>query len=232
MRFPRSAVLALLGACLLAGAFVAPADEAVRLPLRIDFEDVEPGRPLRPEWIEKHFGPLQWSHLEGRAIFVPAADGAALRVDYPAGGYRSKTSSAQFVTDLPPAGEGFLRYRVRFSADFPFRKGGKLPGLAGGGSRFTGGRKPDAGGGWSARYMWRRRGELELYLYHPDMPGEWGHRHPLGLRAEPGRWYELAQHVVVNDPGEANGVIDVWVDGRHQLRVDGLRLRGTERGLA
>lgn len=201
--------------------------------LDVDFDNQHPGS-ISPESLTDLFGPLHWHGLDGRAVVVAEEEsesGKVLETRYPKAAYGSKKSGASFVSKLPPAQEYFLTYKIRFSEDFPFTKGGKLPGLSSSGSEFTGGRIPPKSGGWSARYMWRREGELELYLYHPEMKGPTGDRIALDFRCEPSVWYTLTQRIRVNDPGESNGRIEVWIDGKQYLDRDGLFLRGEETGL-
>ncbi len=199
----------------------------------VDFEDQKPGA-LSPETLTSMFGALQWHGIENRAVIVSGEEsesGNVLETNFPRGAHGSQNSGASFVSELPPAPEYYLTYKVRFSEGFPFTKGGKLPGLSSSGSEFTGGRIPPESGGWSARYMWRREGELELYLYHPDMKGPTGDRVALAFQCEPSIWYVLTQRVRVNDLGMSNGQIEVWIDGKRYLERDGLRLRGGESGL-
>lgn len=59
-----------------------------------------------------------------------------------------------------------LSYAVRFSSNFNFVLGGKLPGLYGGIGN-TGGNIPDGTDGFSTRYMWGRNGVGEVYAYLP-----------------------------------------------------------------
>jgi hypothetical protein len=53
-----------------------------------------------------------------------------------------------------------LSYYVRFSENFDFVKGGKLPGLFGGVGN-SGGEIPDGTDGFSTRFMWRRNGDFK-----------------------------------------------------------------------
>ena len=66
----------------------------------------------------------------------------------------------------PPADSMHLRYAVRFPPGFNFVKGGKLPGLYGGVGN-TGRRIPTGEDGFSARVMWRKHGDGEVYAYLP-----------------------------------------------------------------
>lgn len=206
----------------------------VELPVRVDFEDLKVG-PLAPDDLPYLFGQIHWEKLNDRAMVVATGEPEikqVLEVAYPEGGYGSKRSGASFVSKLPPRQEYYLTYRIRFSDGFPFNKGGKLPGLSSSGSEFTGGRLPPKTGGWSARYMWRRKGDLELYLYHPKMKGPTGERVALDFRCQPATWYTLTQRIRVNDPGKSNGLIQVWIDGTRHLDLTDLYLRGEDVGLA
>jgi hypothetical protein len=59
-----------------------------------------------------------------------------------------------------------LEYEVFFPKGFPWVKGGKLPGLAGGDGGKCGGGE-HSNDCWSARLMWRANGAGEAYLYVP-----------------------------------------------------------------
>ncbi|MGB7439660.1 MAG: polysaccharide lyase [Coleofasciculaceae cyanobacterium] len=160
-----------------------------------------------------------------------------LRVNYPAS---SASPSVSRKHDLPLGGAGFygnlgmspkdslrLSYYVRFSENFNFVKGGKLPGLFGG-STANGGNIPDGTDGFSTRFMWRRQGDGELYAYLPTSNnygtsigrGNW--------QFQPGVWHHLEQEVILNEPGQENGRVRVWVDGTEVLEEDGLTFRSVD----
>ena len=113
------------------------------------------GQAVRADWPG-----LSKRRLPGAAFIVrdEAAHGKVLRVAFPKGRSAPRTGGLQFSVNIPSADEYWLSYQVKFEPGFDFRKGGKLPGLTSGGSRYTGGKKPTAGDGWSARYMWRTGG--------------------------------------------------------------------------
>ena len=150
-----------------------------------------------------------------------------LRVRYPAGSASPSVSrregaplgGAQFYADLslPPQSELRLSYAVRFSENFDFVKGGKLPGLFGG-EGASGGNIPDGTDGFSTRLMWRRNGDGEVYAYLPTSEkygtsigrGNW--------QFQPGTWYQIEQAITLNHPERTDGQLQVWIDG--QLVVD------------
>lgn len=160
-----------------------------------------------------------------------------LRVSYPEGSASPKVSrekerplgGAQFYANLniPPAEALKLSYYVRFSDNFEFVKGGKLPGLFGGTST-SGGEIPDGKNGFSTRFMWRRNGDGEVYAYLPTSKnygtsigrGNW--------QFSPGLWHHIEQEVILNNPQKKDGKIRVWVDGQQVLDKDNVTFRTTE----
>lgn len=160
-----------------------------------------------------------------------------LRVTYPKGsasptvarGDDAPLGGAQFIADLglPPRDALHLRYYVRFDESFKFVKGGKLPGLVGG--SINSGRKiPDCRNGFSTRFMWRRKGDGEVYAY---LPTSVDHGTSLGRGNwifRPGTWHALEQEVVLNTPGRSDGCIRVWFEGKSVLEQGGLEFRNVE----
>ena len=160
----------------------------------------------------------------------------AVRITYPAGSASSRSASlegsayggTQVYLLLPhgPVEAATLSYCLRFPVGFDFVKGGKLPGLFGG-TVTSGQHIPDGTDGWSTRYMWRRGGAGEVYAY---LPTSVAHGTSLGRGAwsiTPGRWQCLAQTVVLNTPGVANGSVTLRLDGRQVFAAKGLLFRTT-----
>ncbi|HEY9669652.1 MAG TPA: hypothetical protein V6C91_22755, partial [Coleofasciculaceae cyanobacterium] len=159
-----------------------------------------------------------------------------LRVRYSAGSASPTVSrnqqaplgGVQFFADLGMRSQDSLRlsYYVRFSKDFDFVKGGKLPGFFGGTD--TDGRQiPDGTNGFSTRYMWRKNGDGEVYAY---LPTSTKHGTSMGRgnwRFKRATWHHLEQEVVLNQPGQKNGRIRVWFDGKKVLDEDRLVFRTT-----
>ncbi len=152
----------------------------------------------------------------------------SLKMDYPA----NEQSNAGAKWQVPGQQEYYLSYWLKFDNNFDFDgnkySGGKLPGL-GEGNLASGGIKPNGDNGFTSRYMWREGGKATLYLYHMDMAGTWGD--DILLKGEDGqdkyfergKWHNMIQRVQVNDAGQANGEIDVWMDKEQVLDMDGLR---------
>jgi len=131
-----------------------------------------------------------------------------------------------------------------FESGWQWNMGGKLPGFYGGdndqiATTCSGGQH--ASGCWSARLMWREEGAGEVYTYLP--PGyaandvqcnvppfstcnpTYGASVGRGaFHFQPGQWTTVSQRVRLNDPGQANGEIELFVDGQSTINVSGLVL--------
>lgn len=180
-----------------------------------------PGVPLAAEVS----GPRAWGAENAQPI------PGGLRVSFPAGSInpgnpRAPRGGAGFLRPLPPGAEArCLSYVVRFEEGFAFARGGKLPGLYGGQAP-SGCTAAELSRGFSARLMWREGGVGELYLYAPDRRARCGESIGRGsFRLVPGTTHVLAQEVVLNRPGAADGAIRLWLDGRPVLEATGLTLR-------
>jgi len=202
--------------------------------IRVDFETNTIG-PYTLSNLEGNWQSVPWSQLENMAFITTDPSehhGKVLTIHYPKGSVGPSEGGAQFEVSLPSAREYWLQYDLKMKSDFDFRLGGKLPGLASGGTKYTGGNRPTEGQGWSARYMWRKGGSVVLYLYSIDMHGKWGDDHKLDFAPlETGRWYTVRQHVRVNDPQQKNGLVETWIDDEKVQHLDGLRLRLAPLGL-
>lgn len=202
-------------------------------PLKIDFSSLPMG-PVSGDALRQHVPGLIWSTLQKRGSILQADTRPAskyLRMGYPAGGVGPDESGGQFLVGLPSCEELWLSYELRFDKGFDFCKGGKLPGLTSGGSKYTGGTIPSEGQGWSARYMWNAGGKAIIYLYTIDMPGKWGAALPLqGVQFKPEHWHRLTQRIRLNTEDAANGILEVWFDGTLVLQREDIRFRIGDKG--
>jgi len=179
-----------------------------------------------------------WGMENMQAIADPSGRfDRVLRVYYPAGSASPTVSrnsgaplgGAQFYANLgmTPTDSLLLSYYVCFSENFDFVKGGKLPGIFGG-TVTSEGKIPDGTNGFSTRFMWRRNGDGEVYAYLPTSEkygtslgrGNW--------QFQPGTWHHIEQEVFLNQPGQFDGSIRVWVDGQLILDRRGLLFRTTD----
>ncbi|KIM49680.1 polysaccharide lyase family 14 protein [Hebeloma cylindrosporum] len=156
--------------------------------------------------------------------------------------------------DLSTAKEATFGYSVYFPKGFAFNLGGKLPGLYGGNSEAeavgcSGGRRSSAC--FSARLMWRSGGQGEFYTYLPpytesrfaanrkvcniapasDCNPTYGASVGRGaFTFATGAWTTISERVRLNDVGQANGEIQLFVNGKSVINVGGLILRDSAAG--
>jgi len=194
---------------------------------------------LNDDWESPHW------HLgfdQGRVSIVEAGGsrGKAMEVTYPAGKYGAGGASAflsdvQFGMGLPETYEElYVAYDIRFEEGFDFVRGGKLPGLCGADVNQspqtgcnTGGGYPTGYDGWSARGMWRENGALENYIYHAAQRNYYADSELWGVDAVPGVWHSVQHRVVLNTPGQKNGILEAWFDGKKVLSLNNLEYRKT-----
>ena len=168
--------------------------------------------------------------------------GEALRVTVKQGKVQGVNTQFRFADNLgEEPQEMYFRYYLRLGENWnPKLEGGKLPGFAGTYNRAGwGGRRANGVNGWSARgafFRWRDQispmGALRgigSYVYFADMPATYGslwgwNEGPTGM-LEKNRWYAVEQHVRLNTPGRADGLLQAWIDGRLAFEKQDIRFR-------
>jgi hypothetical protein len=148
---------------------------------------------------------------EGR---VMVTEGQRLRVNFAIGKIGPEEGGAGWRMPFGKHETAEMSYTLRFSKDFDFVKGGKLPGLCGGPENVSGGRPANGQNGFSARLMWRRDGRGEAYVYHKNQKGDYGDRFaiPAALRLPADTPVKVRLAVSMNMPGKSDGVLRVWID--------------------
>lgn len=195
-----------------------------------------------------------WSYYDPRSYaervsedpergFVPLS-GDALRVRFKKGknlgldlryGFRNKLG-------FEPE-EVYFRYYLRLGSSWsPDTDGGKLPGFGGTYGKAGWGLRQSSGyDGWSLRGLFSVMASasnpmagstpIGTYAYHADMASESGDNlnWSLGRLAalQRNRWYCIEQYLKLNKPGQKNGILRAWVDGRLAYEKTDLRLRKT-----
>ncbi|CAG0930877.1 MAG: polysaccharide lyase [Rhodocyclaceae bacterium] len=182
-----------------------------------------------------------WGKKNLTSYVVGETGNTVLRVHFPAGTYDPGSMIAQ---GLPVGGTGFailfdgsaatcatLTYRLRFSNDFDFVRGGKLPGLAGGVAH-TYPRLPRGINGYTARLMWRELGAGEIYAYLRTTPrptNYYGTSIGRGsFHFSKGEWHTVTESIRLNDPTMADGVMHLTLDGKLVIDQNSLLIRDRE----
>jgi len=160
---------------------------------------------------------------EGR-IAVVEHDGLKwLRVNFAIGKIGPEAGGAGWRMPFVRQAAAELRYTLRFSENFDFVKGGKLPGLCGGPENVSGGRPANGVNGFSARLMWRKDGRGEAYVYHKNQQGNYGDSFafPADFRFPTNEPAQVRLAVTMNTPGKRDGTLRVWLtlQGRPEQRM-------------
>jgi hypothetical protein len=164
--------------------------------------------------------------------------GKALRIRVDRGGHYGASLQFRFKKRLGEEPEAvYFRYYLRFADDWNPVRGGKLPGIAGTYGRAGWGGRPSHGDdGWSARGLFRGqkdgRTPVGFYCYHADMRGRYGSnwlwdKEDLGY-LENNRWYCVEQYARMNTPGQNDGILRAWIDGRLAFEKADVRMRNVE----
>jgi hypothetical protein len=204
-------------------------------------ENIYPSLPdITQTFISRHGKDQVQDSIRGSANLTNKAYGNEIKditVHYPAGSYDPGSmvrlglpyGGIEFKSRLEPPGREclILTYELKFDENFNFVKGGKLPGLYGGIGN-TGGKIPNGHDGFSTRYIWKEKGVGAIYAYLPTSK-TWGTAIGLGSWTfSVGRWHTLEQLVKLNTPGQADGVISIWYDGKLVHSEAGLVFRDTK----
>ena len=172
---------------------------------------------------------------EGHLSVVRTGGGKAYRVDYAVGEIGPEKGGIGWRYPIRESEAAELTYRLTFSRDFRWVKGGKLPGLCGGPDSVTGGNPADGRNGFSARLMWRADGRGEAYVYHMNQPKKYGESFPFpaDFRFPAGEPLLVRIRVSMNTPGRRDGRLDVRVgtarsgELRHVVRRSDVEWRAT-----
>ena len=157
--------------------------------------------------------------------------GKGLDIRIPAGGFRG---FGPFDRIEPTPQRAWFRYHLRLT-DWNAASTGKLPGLAGIYSSSGRGciRPTESSPGWSARGMFGAPGTqgapagkvpIGTYLYHANQAGDCGEGLWWGS-LEQGRWYCIEGYVKMNTPGQNNGFLRTWLNGKEKLNLTDVQYR-------
>lgn len=162
----------------------------------------------------------------------------ALRIKVNEGDHYGTSFSYIFRNQLGREPETvWFDYAIRLGSDWDPERGGKLPGFGGTyGRAGWGGRPVDGTDGWSARGLFNGQRDgftpIGFYCYHADMRGQYGSGwvwNEGGFKGlENNRWYRIRQYVRMNTPGDNDGVLRAWVDGKPVYENPSVRMRDVE----
>lgn len=186
---------------------------AADLPIKVTLS-AEPGAYTVERWKQDWPGCEFQDGIKEGHVSLKERDGVKwLRVNYAVGGIGPEQGGTGWRWPIGKHEAAELSYTLRFSEDFDFVKGGKLPGLCGGPENVSGGRPADGANGFSARLMWRKEGRGEAYIYHKNQPEKYGHSFPFpeDFRFPTGKPFQVRLAVTMNTPGQRDGTMRVWI---------------------
>ena len=120
-----------------------------------------------------------------------------------------------------------MRFCLKFSDDFDFGRGGKLPGLIGGGESWRrSGSRPDGANGWMVRFIWEEEGELAIDAYLPRTGnGKWNDNLiPVNMKLNRGQWHCIEQFIDIGTPGNDDATLKVWIDDVEMISINDIRV--------
>lgn len=189
--------------------------------------------PVNLSWVFSWSPDARYTHVWGSENTESMNDGG-LKVFFPKDSYSPSSSS----DSTPKGGAGFiykidekverarLSYSVKFEKWFDFVNGGKFW------FGFCSGECPrwwaEVGKDFSTRFMWRKNGDAEVYAYIPDKTEVYGKS--LGrwfFRFETDTYYNIDLDIMLNTPGQENGIIVVFIDGKEVFRDTTIKFRET-----
>lgn len=162
-----------------------------------------------------------------------------LKIMYPKGSYKPTNKrnigGVGFYAEplLIPKKDNIIitfQYDIFFEDNFKWNKGGKLPGLYGGHDECSGGINAGTNKCFSTRYMWRKNGLGESYLYIPRKQKKslcndiimgcksTGYGYSIGRGKfifNSGKWNTLKQEIKLNTkPGLSNGYLKIFFNNK------------------
>lgn len=190
--------------------------------------------------LQSRLGGRDWGLLENLQI-ARLKDGPAatvLKIALPdkalrPGNTKGTTSGIGFPwspVKMAGATSACLGYDLFLPADFEFGTGGALPGLMGG--RVLGDAGDKKGPLFSTRLRWREDGGAEIRAqtaYERDGTGY--AIDPNWTKLPRGQWVRIEQEVVLNTPGERDGVLRVWIDGELKLEATSMSYRSDDKAV-
>ena len=137
---------------------------------RINFNE-EPLGPYTEERIRKVWNVPKKVETYAKPTIVKDGKRKVLQLSFPKGSFGQEHKVNWHMKFNKSYETLSCQYKIKFEKGFDFRRGGKLPGFAGG-DKPAGGDHSDKG--FTARIMWREKGDMHQYVYYPKDGKTWG----------------------------------------------------------
>ncbi|MEY3182327.1 MAG: hypothetical protein RLZ35_312 [Pseudomonadota bacterium] len=161
--------------------------------------------------------------------------GSCVRVAYVPNNIGSPRLAAYVAINDTNRVEYTLEYYLFFEEGFEWVKGGKLPGLRGGplSVTTTGCVKPQPTNAWSYRLMWKRDGNVCLYIYDQTRITTNADCGIVTQTTAPvfqiGKWHRIQIYMKLNSgANKPDGTAELWLDNKLILKRTEIPFRGDE----
>ena len=194
--------------------------------------DAAGGRAMSAVELQARFGSRQWGLLKNATV-VKTSDQApfnSLEVTLAPVDEEEPVQNGVGFTwerpDMAKASWACLSYSVFLPAGFGFKEPGHLPGIFGARDATQIDEvEPEAG--FAARVGWGLGGESGIDVLTPGATGYW-EIPPRKTVWPTGRWVTVEQELQLNSPGNADGLMRLWIDGSLTINRHGITLRKTD----
>ena len=213
-----------------------PCSERYAAPIRFALQTAA-GKPLTPIDLQARAGLRDVGVIDNAAVVAvkdgPSPDALEVKLRSLPGGddASAKTRNGIEFRWSPPGMNGAaatcLAYSVWLPDKFDFGDGGFLPGVFGGDSGTA--RQQAATDRLTVTLEWSDNGipSLTAALDGSERLRLSGAGTPLAT----GRWLKMEQEVILNDPGQKNGTVRLWVDGELIVENERVQLRKDDKVL-
>ncbi len=193
-------------------------------PTQITFEN-DAGQPLNPAELQARSGIQERGMLENaRVVNVDGAPSrSVLEVRVSGNPEEAGVRSGWQMASLRSAHSACLAYSVWLPEGFQYGNLGLLPGLYAG-RKLDPSERPVQGTGFATRVRWSSEGGGDVVVQAPATPDGQGFSGD-AFKLPTGRWVRVEQEVALNTPGQADGILRVWIDGKLAVETGGIAYR-------
>lgn len=190
---------------------------------QIVFEN-DVGQPLNAAELQARSGNDERGMLDNaRVVQVAGAPSrSVLEVRVSGNPEEAGVRSGWQVGTLRTAHSACLAYSIWLPDGFSYGNIGLLPGLYAG-RKLDPAERPVPGAGFATRVRWNGEGTSEVVVQAPSAPD--GQAFSNGSKLTAGRWVRIEQEVALNTPGQADGILRLWIDGKLAIETGGINYR-------
>jgi hypothetical protein len=176
----------------------------------------------------RDWGAIDYDNRPGYPQIVNFDGGKRIWNYYPQGskGLQNGADFGAVIQNL--SDEVYYSFRLYYEPGFDFYISGKLPGFRMQ-PQIKAGTGLNPGNNGAVVYLQvDQQGRMNWNIYHHKMTTNYGER--MGspyefYTIETGKWIDVTYRIVLNTPGVANGILQVWIDGVLKNTATGVLLR-------